>query len=490
MTEQARYGGAERAAGLESPDAGFRVLVVDDEDLYAQAIGRELKRHGVASDIAYTAAEALEFSRAGTYHAILLDHKLPDDDGIRIIPVLLARQMGASLVMMTAYETIPNAIAAMRQGADDYVVKQPSIKPIVQIVLDIRRKVEVRRSGEGWDEHKREGLLGRSSELLRVMEQVAKVAQSPGTTVLITGETGVGKEVTARYLHRLSSPPRSPFTAVDCVALPGQLVESLLFGHEKGAFTGADRTKEGAFFEAGEGVIFFDEIGEMDPTLQGKLLRVLESRRYQRVGSVQEYPVRARMVAATNRDLLDLAKSGRFRFDLYQRLSVFPIHIPPLRERGDDVLLLANHFLEFFSRKMGVRAETLSPQVQAYLKAYDFPGNTRELKNIVERAVIMAGGGGIEPKHLPDRLLGAGGEASASRRESAGVPIDFIPGVDTMETLEMKMIRHAMKKANGVKSEAAKVLGISRFQLLRRLEKYGMVQAGDEEAEAADENDK
>lgn len=471
--------------GGAAPGDEFRTLVVDDEELYAQAIGRELARHGVACDLAYSAREAIDIAQGSSYQVILLDHKLPDDDGIRIIPILLARQFATSLIVMTAYETIANAIQAIRQGADDYIVKQPSIQPIVQTVLKIRQKVLIRRSSGGWDDHKREGLLGRSPEMLRVVEQLKKVAQSPNTIVLITGETGVGKEVAATYLHRIGAPAGSPFVTVDCVALPYHLVESLLFGHEKGAFTGADKMREGAFHEAGAGVIFFDEIGEMDLALQGKLLRVLESRKYQRVGSVQEYPVNARVVAATNRNLPDMVAQGRFRFDLYQRLSIFPVHIPPLRERGEDVLILAMHFLEFFSRKTGVRAEPLPPQVQQYLTAYDFPGNTREIKNIIEWAVIMAGGKPIEPRHLPDRVLNTSARALDGTRQKHGVPIDFIPGVDTMKTLEMKMIRHAMKKAGGVKSEAARTLGISRFQLLRRLEKYGMTSDDDKSDDAA-----
>ncbi len=449
----------------------FRVLVVEDEHLYATAIAREISRHGLQCDIAFSAGEALDRVQSATYQVILLDHRLPDDDGIRLIPILLARQTSASLIVMTAYESIDSAVQAIRQGADDYLVKETSLDPIVNAVLEVRRKHEIHSGQARWDEHRRGGLLGSSQAINRVREEIRKVATRRDTTVLLTGETGAGKEVAARYLHSLSAPEGSPFIAVDCVALPSPLVESLLFGHEKGAFTGADRTKHGAFQEAGEGTIFLDEIGEMDLSLQGKLLRVLETRSFQRVGSVREYPVKARVVAATNRDLLEEVQQGRFRFDLYQRLAVFPVHLPPLRERGEDVLVLARHFVSFFSRKMGVRVKPLGREVEAYLMSYDFPGNVRELKNVIERAIILTDSDTIEPRHLPERILR---RDSDPRRSSTrpSLPFDFIPGVDTLETLEFKMIRNALDQAHGVKSEAARLLGISRFQLLRRLEKH------------------
>ena len=450
----------------------FRVLVVDDEELYAQAVGRELRRKGISCDLAYSAAEAQRHADNCQYDLILLDHRLPDEDGIRIIPLLLAGQNGASLVMMTAYQTIPNAVQAIRQGADDYMVKETSLQPLLGRVLEIRRHHEVRRAASGWQEHRRKGLLGRSAAMVQVIENLHKLADAPETTVLLTGETGVGKEVAARFLHSLSARESDPFVAVDCVALPEALAESLLFGHEKGAFTGADRKAVGAFEEAGTGTVFLDEIGDMDHRLQGKLLRVLESRTLQRLGSHREIPLGARVVAATNQELGTMVEEGGFRMDLYQRLSVFPVHLPPLRERGEDILLLAEHFRAFFADKLNKKVEPLGGEVSAKLRVYSFPGNVRELKNIVERAVIISESERIEQKHLPQRLL-------ASRRtpasDSTTIPLDFVPGADTLETLEKRMIQQAMQRADNVKTEAARLLGISRFQLLRRMEKYGLV---------------
>lgn len=453
----------------------FNVLVVDDEVLYARAIARELERQGITCDIAVTAAEALERAATSTYHGIVLDHKLPDDDGIRIIPVLLARQVSASLVVMTAYEAIPNAIQAIRNGADDYLVKQTSIKPIVDAVLEMRRRYTIRLRGTGWDQHNTGGLLGTSSAIVAVREQLRRVASRRETTVLLTGETGVGKEVAARYLHAQSAPTGSPFVAVDCVALPSPLVESLLFGHEKGAFTGADRARDGAFYEAGEGTLFLDEIGEMDLSLQGKLLRVLESRRFHRVGSVREQPVRARVVAATNRDLFAMVQRSEFRLDLYQRLSVFPINIPPLRERREDILVLARHFVKFYSEKMGVHIKPLSREVEERLFSYDFPGNVRELKNMIERAIILTDSGNIELRHLPERVLRRDvAIASPTTQRTSSSRLEFVPGVDTIDGFERRLLQYALDRAKGVKTEAARLLGISRFQLLRRIKKYKM----------------
>ncbi len=463
---------APRAA---APDA-FRVLVVDDEMLYARALARELARAGAACDVAHTAADALARAAGGRYDAILPDHKLPADDGIRIVPILRARQPGATVLVMTAFEAIPNAIQAIRQGAEDYLVKQTSVQPIVDAVMEIGRRRLV-RAGIGDDAEPGCGLLGRSPVIEAAREQLRRVGARPDTTVLLTGETGCGKEVAARWLHEAFAPKGSPFVPVDCVALPGQLVESLLFGHEKGAFTGADRAVTGAFEAAGDGTLFLDEIGEMDLSLQGKLLRVLESREFTRVGSVKRLPVRARIVAATHRDLLEQARLGVFRFDLYQRLSVFPVALPPLRDRGDDVLLLAAHFVGLVCRRMGRKAETLPREVEECLRSWDFPGNVRELKNVIERALILGDSGRVELRHLPERVLR--GDGVDVPIPAGTMPVDFVPGVDTLETVERRMIREALDRAGGVKAEAARLLGISRFRLLRRLERLGMKDGGE-----------
>jgi DNA-binding NtrC family response regulator len=447
----------------------FRALVVDDEDLYAQAIEREISRQGIFCDLAYNCREALEFAASRQYGVILLDHRLPDDDGIRIIPQLLAQQPDAALVMMTAYQTIPNAVQAIRHGAEDYIVKEASLAPILERVLELRQRAQLREEALGTADAKCQGLLGCSRAMRLVIDELSKVAVAKDTTLLLTGETGVGKEVACRFVHSLSRPAGSPLVVVDCLALPENLAESLLFGHERGAFTGAQESQIGAFEEARDGTVLLDEIGDMEQG-QGKLLRVLESRTFRRLGSSREIPLRARVVAATNQDLSALVQAGRFRQDLFQRLAVFPIRIPPLRERGDDILLLAEHFRILYGERLNKPTEPLTAEVNEALLGYAYPGNVRELKNIIERAVILTESPRIELRHLPQRVLTLGGKESWAPTR----PVEVVPGVDSLVDVEVRMIRQAMRRAGSVRTEAAKLLGISRYQLLRRMRKFGM----------------
>jgi DNA-binding NtrC family response regulator len=450
----------------------FSVLVVDDEELYAQAIERELTRAGVSCDLASTGAQALGLAGARAYDLILLDHRLPDDDGLRLIPLLLSRQGNAALVMMTAYETVPNAVQAIRLGAEDYVVKETSLAPLVERVQEARRRSAARRAAAP-GAAERSGLIGGAPAMTRLMDQLRALARSPATTVLLTGETGAGKEVAARMLHDLSGARPLAFVAVDCLALPEPLTESLLFGHERGAFTGAAEARLGACEQAAGGTLFLDEIGDLGEAVQGKLLRLLEGRAFRRLGAARETPLAARVIAATNRDLPQAVKAGRFRRDLYERLSVFPLEVPPLRERRTDVPLLAEHFRALYAGRLGKKVAPLSPEVLERLDAYGFPGNVRELRNIVERAVIMVEGELIEPRHLPARVLGGA---------VGQLPASFVPGVDTLDRLEQRMIREALQKARGVRTVAARMLGISRYQLLRRMEKYSIRPGDDDEA--------
>jgi two-component system response regulator AtoC len=453
----------------------FRALVVDDEALYAQTIGREIGRQGIDCDVAYSCREALQFVAKNQYGVILLDHRLPDEDGIRIIPQLLVKQSAAAVVMMTAYQTIPNAVLAIRHGAEDYIVKEASVAPLLERVLELQRRARLRDGAQCLADAKACGLLGHSSAIRVVIEQLKKIAVAPATTLLLTGETGVGKEVATRYVHSLSRPAGSPFVVVDCLALPEHLAESLLFGHERGAFTGAHELRAGAFEEARDGTVFLDEIGDMEHG-QGKLLRVLESRTFRRLGSTRELPLRARVVAATNQDLTSLVKAGRFRQDLFQRLAVFPIHIPPLRERGDDILLLAEHFRVLFSARLQKTTEPLAAEVCQALRAYAYPGNVRELRNVIERAVILAETPHVELQHLPSRLLALG------QGDVAPASLDVAGSMGSLLDVEAQMIRQAMSRVGNVRAQAAKLLGISRFQLLRRMRKFGLTTEHEKDA--------
>jgi len=468
----------------------FRALIVDDEETYARSLKRLLVRRGVHADHAATSADALARARKRAYDLVVLDYLLPDGTGLDLIPPLCALRPRPEVLMMTAFGTIENAVEAMRRGATDYLTKSTAIERIVDRVLDVRRVTEARRErGAARPEPEGDlaatrfpGLLGDSPAMQLARTRIAEVARAPETTVLLTGESGTGKGVAARAIHALSARSAQPFIAVDCVALPPTLAESELFGHEKGAFTGADKIKAGKLEACGRGTLLLDEIGDMEPALQGKLLRVLEERTFERVGGVKSLPMSARVIAASHRDLGQLVAEKRFRLDLYHRLMVFPIALPPLRERGDDVLVLAEHFAAEFGARLGKRLGTLPAPVRDALRAYDFPGNVRELKNVIERAVILAPGRELTVETLPERVL-AGRAAAvdvalppvASRVEGAApgpLHIAFRPGTDTLDALERKLLEEALRMAGGKKARAAALLGISRFSLMRRVEKH------------------
>jgi DNA-binding NtrC family response regulator len=479
----------------------LRTLIVDDEETYARSLQRLLLRRGVQADVAATFAEGLQRVRKGRYGLVVLDYLLPDGNGLDLIPPIRALRPAPTVLMMTAFGTIENAVEAMRRGAHDYVTKSTELPAIVDRVVDAQRiararaEVEAREVSSSSSELAAAAdgdpgglLLGESAPVRQARQRIAEVARSPDTTVLLTGESGTGKGVAARLIHACSPRAREPFVAVDCVALPPTLAESELFGHEKGAFTGADQRKPGRLEVAGKGTLLLDEVGDMDPLLQGKLLRVLEERTYERVGGVRPVEMNARVVSATHRDLAALVEEGRFRLDLYHRLSVFPIAIAPLRARGDDVILLAEQFVAGFCRRLGQGPAALHAEARALLLAYDFPGNVRELKNIIERAVILAtgepgaaSGGGVEitAQHLPERVRSAAPpegpvKIALQGAEPGGLALEFRPGLDTLDDFERRLCEQALRMAGGSKAKAAKILGISRFALLRRVEKFGL----------------
>jgi len=449
-------------------EGSFRALVVDDEASFGRALARKLRRQGMETDTAVTGAQGMDLAERTTYDLILLDQRLPDTDGVDLLPRLLRLQPGTCVVLMTAYEAIASAVEAMRRGAEDYLVKSTSLDPLVDKALEVRSRCElgVLRTALQSFGHR---LTGESPAILRALEQLREVSQAPGTTVLLLGESGVGKEVAARFLHSQSGRPESSFVPVDCVALPAALAESHLFGHEKGAFTGASTQHRGYFETAGDGTVFLDEIGDMDLSLQGKLLRVLENRTFRRVGATQELDVEARLVASTNRDLGQLVEAGQFRHDLYHRLSVFPVYLPPLRERGDDIVLLANEFIALFNERLDKHVRPLGAEIIELLRSYDFPGNVRELKNLIERAMVHTRTAELTRDEFPDRL-GRGladGEPGLER-------LELVPGVDTLEQVERKMVLDALERAGGNRTRAAELLGITRYALLRRLQKFGL----------------
>ncbi len=483
----------------------WRTLIVDDEQTYSRALQRLLGRRGIEADVASTAAEGLLRARQRPYTLAVLDYMLPDGSGLDLIGPLRQLRPAPAVLMMTAYGTIENAVEAMRRGATDYVPKSTALADVVERVAEAERVARAAQRtspsqpqlGSAATASLTQAFLGESAAMCEVRSRIHEVAQSPDTTVLLHGESGTGKGIAARAIHGLSARASEPFVAIDCVALPTPLAESELFGHEKGAFTGAERQKPGRLEMAGRGTVLLDEIGDMEWALQGKLLRVLEERTFERVGGIRPVQLDARVIAASHRDLSQLVGDKKFRLDLFHRLSVFPINIPPLRQRGEDIVLLAEHFCGDFAARLGKQL-TLGREVSELLLHYDFPGNVRELRNLMERAVILApptGNGAtvaLTPDLLPPRIaemavqrqitpLAAepGGDGKLSpevlaARAEGGLTVTFEPGRDTLENLERRLLEEALRMAGGKKVKAAEILGISRFALLRRVEKYGL----------------
>ena len=460
----------------------FRTLIVDDEETYAASLKRLLARRGVRADVAGTFSDGLAMVRKNRYDLVVLDFMLPDGNGLDLIPPIRALRPAPTVLMMTAFGTIENAVEAMRRGASDYVTKSTELPAIVERVVEAERVARARVEAEATaaevanEAAKFSGLLGESAAIKDALQRIAEVAKSPDTTVLLTGESGTGKGVAARAIHTLSARAKEPFVAIDCVALPATLAESELFGHEKGAFTGAVEKKPGKLEVAGRGTVLLDEVGDMDPALQGKLLRVLEERTFERVGGVKLIDMGARVISASHRDLGALVEENKFRLDLYHRLSVFPIAIAPLRARGEDIAVLADHFIDDFAERMQKNVAHIAGEARAMLLAYDWPGNVRELKNVIERAVILATTE-VTPELLPERMreARAAGPIKLGMPESkGGLTLEFRPGTDTLDDLERRLLEEALRMAGGKKAKAAEILGISRFALLRRVEKFGL----------------
>jgi DNA-binding NtrC family response regulator len=462
----------------------FRTLIVDDEETYAASLKRLLARRGVRADVAGTFADGLALAKKHRYDLVVLDYMLPDGNGLDLIPPIRALRPAPTVLMMTAFGTIENAVEAMRRGAYDYVTKSTELPAIVERVVDAEKIARARIDTEttaamvAEEAAKFSGLLGESASIKEALRRIAEVARAPDTTVLLTGESGTGKGVAARAIHALSTRAKEPFVAIDCVALPATLAESELFGHEKGAFTGAAEKKPGKLEVAGRGTVLLDEVGDMDPALQGKLLRVLEERTFERVGGVKPIDMGARVISASHRDLGALVEENKFRLDLYHRLSVFPIAIAPLRARGEDVAVLANHFILEYGERMQKKIAPIGAEVRAIMLAYDWPGNVRELKNVIERAVILASTE-VTPELLPERLREPSRSSAPTIKlgmpeSKGGLMLEFRPGQDTLDDLERRLLEEALRMAGGKKAKAAEILGISRFALLRRVEKWNL----------------
>jgi two-component system response regulator AtoC len=384
------------------------ILFVDDEDTVRTFVSKTLRRDGYEVLEADTLAAARRQLSDHWIDMILLDRMLPDGEGLTLLKELQKGDLKIPVIMLTAHGAIDNAVAAMKMGAHDYLTKPVDTEALSARLDVISETIVLRRELEHWRKesgvYDSQWIIGQSPVMRRVAEEMEMVAPT-NSTVLITGESGTGKEVVARMIYRKSSRSSNPFRPINCAALPEHLLENELFGHETNAYTGAGKQKKGLLEVADGGTIFLDEISCMKPEMQAKLLRVLQERTVRRVGGTAVIPVDIRILAATNQDLQELMKQGQFRRDLYYRLSVVRIHLPPLRERVEDVPLFTMSFIDYFNRDMGKNIEGISPEAMEALKAHDWPGNIRELRNVIERAAVFCNEDQIELGHLPREIL-------------------------------------------------------------------------------------
>ena len=451
------------------------ILVVDDERLIRWSLEQQLRREGYSVQAVETGAEALQRTQADPPDLVLLDVRLPDADGVELLGRLRAADPECLVIMMTAHGGVDSAVRAMKLGAQDYVSKPfdvEELKLAIRKALDTRtlRRDVARFQVEAAQGSALDDLIGVSRAVADLKGLIHRIAQSDATTVLLQGESGTGKDLVARIIHYASQRARAPFLAVNCVALPEHLLESELLGHERGAFTDARALKKGLFEQADGGTVYLDEIGDMRLDLQGKLLRLIEEKAFRRVGGLRDIKVDVRIIAATNRDLTKSLAAGEFRTDLYYRLKVFPLRLPPLRERPEDVLPLARHFIARFSREMRREPLDLHPETQARLLSYTWPGNVRELRNILERAIILAPGNILELEHLPLELC----DQPARRADLAAKPASVsLPGEGLrLEEVERDLVRQALEATEGNQVRAARLLGISRDALRNRMKKF------------------
>jgi len=444
-----------------------KILVVDDEPAQRELVSGFLARHGFEVLSAGDGREALERFRAEPVDLILTDQKMPGFSGLQLLEAARAVTPEVAVIVMTAYGTIEHAVAAIKAGASDYLTKPLNLDELLHRIGQVRDRQ--RLVGENrelraalQERHRVEGVIGESGRMQEALSLVRRVAASDAT-VLIRGESGTGKELIAKAIHYASRRAEGPLVRINCAALPEGLLESELFGHEKGAFTGAHAMRRGRFELAHGGSLFLDEIGDLPPHLQVKLLRVLQEREIERVGSSHPIQVDVRLLAATHCDLEALLKEGRFRDDLYYRLNVVTISVPPLRERREDIPLLLDHFLSRFARENGKTIRGLTREARETLLRYDYPGNVRELENVVERAVVLTRDEVIGLADLPLAVR----EPEPDTGEAAGLPA-------AVEGLERRMIREALARADGIQTRAAELLGISERVLRYKLRKYGL----------------
>jgi len=458
------------------------LLIVDDEVSFRTLIGKELKRAGYMVDGAGNLAEARQALSRRAFDLVLLDVRMPDGSGLQLLPEIKEQWPATEVVMLTAFGTVEEAIHAMKEGAHDFLTKPCKLTELEAVLEKALEKQSLMRANVALSRdverlQPSDGLIGTTPAMAELFDLTQRVARTD-STVLIRGESGVGKELVARAVHRLSLRSRQPFIVVDCASLHENLLQSELFGHEKGAYTGAIGLKHGLFEVAHHGTIFLDEIAELSPSLQVRLLRVLQNHTFRRLGGNSDLTVDVRVIAATNRSLERMIREGTFREDLFFRLSVVPLQIPSLRQRREDVPALVEHFCRSSSvvPKRGVRA---SKEALDVLVRYAWPGNVRELENVIERALILCDEGEIRPEHLPMGLR------TAPEFEPEPGSMEW----PSLEVLELRYIRRVLEHCKGHRQNAARLLGISERNLYRKLKELEQPSTAESDAPPADAHD-
>ncbi len=455
-----------------------KILIVDDEELIRITVKKILKEEGYNVDTSETGSLAIEKFLKNQYDLVLLDINLPDINGLDVLKELKKINPDVLVIIVTGYASIEDAVQAIKLGAYDYIekpLKKNTIKLIVKLAIEtqsLKKEVKIlqQKSLSEFDEI---NFIGKSPYIIRIKKQIKEIANHDEATVLITGESGTGKELVARAIHYFSPRKDNPFVAINCAALPDNLLESELFGYEKGAFTNAFNRKTGVIESANNGTLFLDEIGDMDISMQSKLLRFLENKTFRRIGGNNEIEVNVRIISATNKNLNQLISEGKFREDLFYRLNVFPIHIPPLRERREDIVPLSYYYLKFFAHKYKKNIEKINNLVIDKFLSYSWRGNVRELKNIMERLVISCAGNEINIDNLPEELnrFDIMNFFDISKFD---IPESGISIKDIEAKLNIALIKKALEIADGNISKAAKLLSLPRETLRDRIKKYNI----------------
>ena len=453
-----------------------RILVVDDEPLALELIVEGLADRGYSIDVASSGTEAIAKAEETSYDVVITDLNMPGMDGMEVLDHFNENRPGTMVILLTAYGTIETAVQAVKRGAFDYLTKPAKLDEIMIILQRAEELNALKEENEllrSQIQQRFANIIGQSPPMLQLYRTIQRVSKT-ATTVLILGESGTGKELIANAIHFNSDRKDKPFVPINCGAIPEELLESELFGHERGAFTGALKERKGRFELAHQGTVFLDEIGEMSQKLQVKLLRFLQEKRFERVGGGRPIQVDAGNIAATNKDLEKAVEEGSFREDLFYRLNVIPIHVPPLREREGDVPLLIHHFLKRHCQEKEIPLKRLSKAVVETLDRYPWPGNVRELENLIERLVILTDGEEIDLDDLPPRF-----RQSQATRPNSLLDISLgETGMDlkkTLDDLENHLIMEALRRANGVKNRAANLLGLNRTTLIEMMKKKKIV---------------